>query len=96
MHYPHMPAIPCYGNAVCCGVPKTKTVPIPAIHVLETPVFNPTCPMVIGLKPSRAAAAADAGLFGTYTHEAPTHREWHGFGKPVRVTGTGTKGYGCG
>jgi hypothetical protein len=52
--------------------------------------------MVIGLKPSRAAAAADAGLFGTYTHEAPTHREWHGFGKPVRVTGTGTKGYGCG
>jgi hypothetical protein len=27
---------------------------------------------------------------------AGVHREWHGFGKPVRVTGTGTKGYGCG
>jgi RNase H-like domain found in reverse transcriptase len=23
-------------------------------------------------------------------------REWHGFPKPVRVTGAGTKGYGCG
>jgi hypothetical protein len=26
MHYPYIPAIPCYGYAVCCGVPKTKTI----------------------------------------------------------------------
>jgi hypothetical protein len=28
--------------------------------------------------------------------EGAKSREWHGLSKPVRVTGTGTKGYGCG
>jgi hypothetical protein len=37
--------IPQYGYAVCCGVPKPNTLPVPALPVLENPrVFPYPCP----------------------------------------------------
>ena len=42
--YPYIPANPRYGYVVCCGVPKSTTVPVPALPVLETPrVFPYPC-----------------------------------------------------
>ena len=39
--YPCIPVIPRYGYAVCRGVPKSNTVPVPAEPVLEAPRVNP-------------------------------------------------------
>jgi hypothetical protein len=36
-----IPATPRYGYAVCCGVSKVKTVPVPALPVLEEPRVYP-------------------------------------------------------
>jgi hypothetical protein len=36
-----IPTIPWYGYVVCHGVPKSTTVPIPALPVLETPQVYP-------------------------------------------------------
>ena len=42
--YPYIPAIPWYGYTVCHGVPKSTTVPVPVVPVLETPqVFLYLC-----------------------------------------------------
>jgi hypothetical protein len=38
---PRIPATPRYGYAVCCGVPKCNTVPVPAVPVLEEPRVYP-------------------------------------------------------
>ena len=39
--YPCIPATPRYGYAVCCGVSKFTTVPVPVVPVLETPRVFP-------------------------------------------------------
>ena len=42
--YLYIPANPRYGYAVCRGVPKSTTVPVPALPILETPrVFPYPC-----------------------------------------------------
>ena len=42
--YLYIPAIPRYRYTVCCGVPKSTTVPIPTLPVLENPwVFPYPC-----------------------------------------------------
>ena len=42
--YPCIPAIPQYGYTVCHGVPKSTTVPVPALPILENPrVFLYPC-----------------------------------------------------
>ena len=42
--YPYIPAIPRYGYTVCRGVPKSTTVPVPALPVSENPrVFPYLC-----------------------------------------------------
>jgi hypothetical protein len=38
---PWIPATPRYRYAVCCGVPKCNTVPVPVIPVLEEPRVYP-------------------------------------------------------
>ena len=35
--YLYIPAIPQYGYAVCCGVLKSNTVPVPTLPILQNP-----------------------------------------------------------
>jgi hypothetical protein len=35
--YLYILATPQYGYVVCCSVPKSTTIPIPALPILETP-----------------------------------------------------------
>ena len=38
---PSVPVTPQHGYMVCCGVAKTKTVPVPAVPILKAPRVYP-------------------------------------------------------